>query len=365
VTAARQSRSDRNTWWLVAAAGLGIAAIVLALVASACKGEEKPAAFTPAPTGLSDAQSRLVFTYLYYWYDLPNGPHSTALTNRPAEPDASYANAGWLRKQLEDMEYAGIDVALAVYWGDEEPSSDVGLENMARAASELRGEGKHPPSIGLFFDTGLIGRWPMGQRDLTDDENRERVYALVNRFYGIVPRDQWASVEGRPVIWLWGSWLGIRFNQGFFDYLYARFTADWGVRPYIVADNSWRFAIKGKLFGGTEQDKSRPITVDDWYSWGASLTGYREEGGNIAQIGPGYDERQLKSSDRTGRFTDRADGRFYQRSWDEAIASGKRFVAIETWNEFHEASGIADSMEYGRRYLDITRDAASRFKDGR
>lgn len=356
-------RRGRMRWYL-AGLGVGAIAVVVGLAAAASAGGGSPAAPPSGPAALSDAQPPLVFTYFYYWYDLPSGPHSGALTHRPAEPDASFNNVGWFKKQLSDMEYAGIDAALAVYWGDEEPSSDVGLEHMARAATDLRAEGGRPPSIGLFLDTGLIGRWPEGQRDLTKDDNRERVYALVDRFYGLVPRDQWATIEGRPVVWLWGSWLGIRFDQGFFDHVYARFAADWGVRPYIVADNSWRYAIKSKFLGGTEQDKSRPITVDDWYSWGASLTGYREEGGNIAQIGPGYDERQLKSSDRTGRFTDREDGLFYKRSWDAAIASRKRFIAIETWNEFHEASEIADSVEHGRRYLDMTRELGARFKRG-
>lgn len=362
-TATKPGRAWRKRWFL-AAGGLGVAVVVLGLAANASKGGDQRPSPAPSPTRLSESQAKLVFTYLYYWYDLPNGPHSTALTHRPSEPDASFKNVSWFKKQLLDMEYAGIDVALAVYWGDEEPSSDLGLENLVRASSELREEGSRPPQIGLFFDTGLIGRWPMDHRDLTDDENRERVYELISRFYGLVPRDQWAAVEGRPVVWLWGSWLGIRYDQGFFDYVYSRFTADWGVRPYIVADNSWRFAAKAKFLGGTEQDKSQPITVDDWYSWGASLTGYREEGGNIAQVGPGYDERQLKSSDRTGRFTDRENGMFYKRSWDAATASGKRFIAIETWNEFHEASEIAESIEYGRRYLDMTRDLAARFKGG-
>ena len=364
MTASKSGRRPRKRWLLAGATAVGVVAVVLAVAANASKGSGKAPVPTPPATQLSDSQPKLVFTYFYYWYDLPNGTHSTALTNRPAAPDASYKSVPWLKQQLSDMEYAGIDVALAVYWGDEEPSSDVGLRNMAQAASALRAEGSTPPTIGMFLDTGQIGRWPEGQRDLTKEGNQARVYALIKRFYSEVPRDQWAEVEGRPVVWLWGSWLGIRFDQAFFDYVYARFTADFGVRPYVVADNSWRYATKDKLFGGTEQDMSRPIAVDDFYSWGASLTGYREEGGNIAEIGPGYDERQLKGSDRTGRFTDRQDGLFYQQSWRAAIASGKRFVAIETWDEFHEASEIADSVEYGRRYLDLTRQFAAQFKGG-
>jgi hypothetical protein len=296
---------------------------------------------------------------------LPNGVHSTALTNTPTDPNTSYKNTNWFKGQLSDMNEAGIDVALAVYWGDEEPSSDVGLANMVKAAQDLRSSGQATPTIGMFLDTGLIGRWSYGDRDLRKAENQDRVYELLKRFYTTVPPDLWGTIEGRPVMWLWGSWLDIRFNQAFFDAMYSKFEADFGVRPYIVADNSWRYEIGSNFFGRPKTDKSKPITVDDFYAWGASLDGYRDEGGNIAQVGPGYDERSLGgSSDRTGRFTDREDGEFYRRSWDAAMAAGKKYVAVETWNEFHEASGIADTKQYGRRYIDLTRELAERFKAG-
>jgi hypothetical protein len=353
-------RPRRRLWrWVLGGTAIAVAALAL-MSAVAGREDERP---SPGATVLSDEQPRLVFTYFYYWYDLPDGPHSGALTTRPIDLLASYKRVDWMRQQLVDMEEAGIDVALAVYWGDEEPSSDVGLENMVEAGAALRAEGADPPEIGLFLDTGLIGRWPESDRDLRQDENRERVYELVKRFYTTVPRDQWSLIEGRPVFWLWGSWLNIRFDQGFFDYVSDRFYEDFGTTPYIVADNSWRYEITSGFWGGTKVDRTKPIDVDDFYSWGAAINGYREEGGNIAQIGPGYDERQLDgSADRVGRVTHRSQGSFYRRSWEEAIAAGKRFIAIETWNEFHEASDIAESAEYGRQYIELTREYADRFK---
>jgi hypothetical protein len=356
----------RRRWlrWTLAIASVPIAGfLALVFLAAVADCRQEPPKPSPGVTSLSPGQPKLIFTYFYYWYDLPSGPHSGALTDHPVDPAASYLDVDWMRTQLSDMESAGIDAALAVYWGAEEPSSDVGLQNMVQASSALLAEGHAPPRIGLFLDTGLIGRWPEGERDLRKDENRERVYQLVKTFYTTVPRDQWSLIEGRPVFWLWGSWLNIRFDQGFFDYVSRRFNEDFKTTPYIVADNSWRYAITSGFFGGTKTDNSQPIRIDDFYSWGASITGYRDEGGNIAQIGPGYDERLLGgSSDRTGRVTHRNNGAFYRQSWDAAIASNKRFVAIETWNEFHEASDIADSVEYGRQYIDLTRTYATKFK---
>src|SRR5690606_12050393 len=162
--------------------------------------------------------SRLVLTYFYYWYDLPDGAHSTALTHHPVT-DASYRDPDWFSHQLTASQTAGIDVALAVYWGDEEPSSDAGLEVMVQAAHDLRAAGEETPSIGLFLDTGLIGRWEYDERDLRERPNLERFYDLVARFYGAVPRELWGTVDDRPFVWLWGSWFDIRFDQAVFDYV--------------------------------------------------------------------------------------------------------------------------------------------------
>lgn len=51
-----------------------------------------------------------------------------------------------------------------------------------------------------------------------------------------------------------------------------------------------------------------------------------------------------------------------RRSLGAAIASVKRLLATETWNESHEASDIADSQEYGRQYIEITRKYVEHFK---
>lgn len=354
----RRHRKRRRRWWLLGGAAAGVLLVVFIGAISAQKRQGTPA-LPPFPGVTPDpGQPPLAFTYFYYWYDLPSGPHSGALTDRPAEADASYRNVGWFKKQLQDMRDAGIDVALAVYWGPEEPSSDSGLANMARAADQLRQEGTPPPAIGLFLDTGLIGRWPQSQRDFTKPANQARFYDLVHTFYTILPRDQWALVDGRPVLWMWASWFNIAFDQSFFDYVSSRFEADFGTRPYIVAEASWRFATDSDL----KPDPARPIHIDNFYVWGASLDGFKDVGAGVAEVGPGYDERSLDGPGRSGRYRPREGGEFYERSLTAALASHRRLLAIETWNEFHEASDIADSVQYGRQYIDITRRYVDRFK---
>ncbi len=312
---------------------------------------------TPDASATATAVGPLVATYFYYWYDLPDGPHSTELTDRPTEADASYKSVDWFEKQFLDMRDAGIDVALAVYWGRIEPSSDVGLANMATAYDQIDARGESSPAIAMFLDTGAIGQWPVSQRDLTRPENQERVYSMIRTFYEIVPQHQWLILDGRPLVWLWAAWFDITFDQSFFDYVISSFESDFGVRPYIVGEEVWRLAVTS---GGV--DPSQQMPLDDFYIWGASLTGFVDPPGGVAQIGPGFDERELAGAGRSGRYREREDGEFYELSFEQAIQSGSWIIAIETWNEFHEASDIADSVEFGREYIDLTREWVDRFK---
>ena len=73
----------------------------------------------------------------------------------------------------------------------------------------------------------------------------------------------------------------------------------------------------------------------------------------VASVGPGYDERQI--SGRSGTYVPRAGGTYYRENLGVALKSGRPILAIETWNEIHEASGIGQTVEYGRTYIDITR----------
>ena len=349
-------------FWLIGGVAVFASVLFVGYVASKLSKPPASVALPPFPAATPDPhQAPLAFAYFYYWYDLPHGTHSGALTDRPIDPNASYNSVDWFKTQLTDMTEAGIDVALADYWGPAEPSSNIGAANMDEASRELTRAGQPSPKIAMFVDTGLIGRWPHGQRDLTKPANQQRFYDLVRKFYSEVGRDEWALVDGRPVLWMWASWFDITFDQSFFDNLSSRFEADFGVRPYIVAEASWRFATLDEG-SGLRQDPNLPIHIDNFYVWGAALTGFQDVGAGVAEVGPGYDERKLDGPGRSGRYAPRNEGAFYEEQLAAAIASKRKFIAIETWNEFHEASDIADSVQYGRSYIDITRRYLDRFK---
>jgi hypothetical protein len=259
------------------------------------------------------------------------------------------------------MADAGIDVVLPDYWGFDKSKDEWswrGLPLLAQAWRQLQAQGKHPPRIGMFFDTTIIA-W----RDLTSDEGKAFFYANIKDFFSHIPREQWALVDGRPVIFLFTSDWTTAVNQSSFDYVYDHFQSDYGVRPYIVREVSWDYPILRWDNGQRVRDYKHPIKTENSYLWAAASHGYIDRGG-VAEVGPGYDDH-LVPGRGSGTVRDREDGTFYRRNFDAAIKSGKPLIAIETWNEIHEGSGIEETVEFGRKYIDLTRTLSAVFHSGK
>jgi len=314
-----------------------------------------------APASPVASDTRLILTYYYYWYDASTGRHLDPAGgiryHLPPVPAPSWRSVAWHERQFSDMAQAGIDIALADYWGFDNPADDwswKGLAPMAQAWHALRNSGGHPPRIGLFLDTPII-RW----RDLTTESGKAYLYANFRDFFSRIPRDEWALVDGRPVAFLFTSDQTSAVNQASFDYVYTHFQADFGVRPYIVREVSWDYPILRWTNGVRVRDFQHPIKTDNSYLWAAAVHGYVDRGG-VAAVGPGYDDH-LVPGRGAGMFADRAGGSFYKKNFRAAIASHKSLLVIETWNEIHEGSGIEETVEFGRTYIDLTRPLADAF----
>lgn len=351
----------RRRWpWVLAAVLVAVLSFVVLAGTLAQTDDDPTVDPSPAPTlNLDRGQDQrppLVFTYFFYWYDAETQQHleeeSGLPVHLPDEPPPSWKSTDWFRKELLDMDEAGIDIALPVYWGDAEPWSVEGLPNLAAAKAEIDESGGSAPDIGLFFDTTILDG-----RDLTDDSNKAFFYEQIRKFYDRIPREQWGLVDGRPVIWLYFAFFASAFDQGTFDYIYDRFEHDYGVRPYIVRELTWDYTVSNE--GGRIVDEDQPIATDANYKWGAALDGYSERG-SIAAVGPGFDEREIPG--RGDAFRSRDDRAWYFQNFGKAIDSGKRMVVIETWNEIHEASGIGETVEYGREYIELTAELVRELK---
>jgi hypothetical protein len=145
------------------------------------------------------------------------------------------------------------------------------------------------------------------------------------------------------------------------DYLYQHFEEDFGVRPYLVFENGWDYPTE--TVNGTQvRNANAPhLKYDAGYSWGGAVAPIISP--QIASIGPGYDDHAVE--DRyPPTITDRKNGETYKQSFAVAIQCGSPWLAVETWNEYHEGTDIAESLQYGRQYIDLSRKYVSYFKQG-
>lgn len=309
-----------------------------------------PQSVGPAVGAPPVVRDQRLATFFFYWYDITTGAHirnpdgSDALTDHP--PDLylrffSYRDPLWFQEELQDMRSAGVDIVLPVFWGSDQESSwaEPGLENLVSAEELLLSQGDHPPKIGMFFDTSALRQQNGGPfPDLTTSAGRVLFYDMIARFFALVPADLRAEIGGRPVIYLYISYFAKAYDQGLFDFVYQSFEQEFGVRPFIVRESSWQ-----------------GVTTDGEYSWGTALAGPRVFGPS-GDLGPGFNNAAVATA-VSRLYRDRECGEYYRDGWEAIIDSGAKQVAVETWNELHEGTDIAVSREYGRQYIDLTRES--------
>ena len=310
---------------------------------------------------------RAVATYYFYWHDLTDparrARYESGEFKRPPNPDRySFAFPDTHYREFSDMIDAGIDFVLPVYWG--EPGhpgrtnaetcprywSTDGIAPMVEALDRLEAEGR-PLRMGMFYDTTILAN-----ADLTTPRGKEYFYVNVRDFFSRVPPRYWAAISGKPVVWLYDAWWAAAFDQSTFDYLSERFAADFGgLRPFVVREQQWDTSRGGH--------SSEPIRTDGMYAWGAAVFGFNPDPRlTVAEVGPGFTNAPYCRTGAGCFDVDREDGAFYERALQEAVASDRRILALETWNEFSEGSQIAETAQDGRFYIELTRRYADRFK---
>lgn len=307
-----------------------------------------------------------VATHYFYWYKWPTehfnqegAPGLEGHARHFAAPEAvDYESADWHEANFRAMARCGIDVALPVYWGApglyDKPSvrfSRAGLPHMVAALEAIRAGGDAGVKLGLFYDTSTLandvrGVEPRGGRtDLVLPEGKEYFCRTVVEYFATIPREHWALHRGGALVVLYVSGFASRWNPSLGPTLRKAFAAAFDGAPVcLVADVSW---------GNIGQD----LTT----AWGTALHGPRTFPG-VAQIGPGYDDRQVPG--RRTPVREREDGRFYDHSWQVVLRTRPELVLLETWNEMHEGTEICSTLELGDRYEQATRRWVEKLRSG-
>jgi hypothetical protein len=199
-------------------------------------------------------------------------------------------------------------------------------------------------------------RAPGAAQSQIDHTVGELAYLLKN--YGT--NNAFLKVEGKPVIFAYGrftaqvpvtSWPEIirrtRADAG--DFLLF---ADGFITPHAYLFDGLH------TYGGpkVDDDKLRSEYAR-MYTQGVALARKQARISCVA-VGAGYDDRK---QNKPGWWTDRQDGKVYRTLWEEAVKSNPDWILIGTWNEWPEGTEIEPSIEFGDKYLKITREYAQPF----
>jgi hypothetical protein len=320
---------------------------------------------SPSPT----SRDFVATTYYFYWHDLTDPDRAGRFLGRfhiPPDP-AHYAFLlpETHQREFSDMVAAGLDFVLPVYWG--EPGhpgrttgptaprywSTEGIPAMVEALDRNQALGLPPLQIGMFYDTTILAN-----ADLTTAAGREYFYTNVRDFYSRIPPHYWAAIDRKPIVWLYDTVWVSRFDQSSIDYLSERFANDFGgLRLYVVRESQWQ-SSKGL-------EPPKPVTSDALYAWGAAPFGFNTSPElTVAEVGPGFKNTQYcrGGPERNCFDVDREGGLRYERQLQQALASGRHILAVETWNEFSEGTEVQETVETGRQYIELTRRYVDAFK---
>jgi Domain of unknown function (DUF5010) len=330
-----------------------------------------PAAGASVSLTSFSSQQRLATTYYFYWHDLTDPTRLARFAGRfhsPPDPaHYSFLLPETHAREFGDMLAAGLDFVLPVYWG--EPGhpgrttgptaphywSTEGIPAMVEALDRLAAAGAPPLQVGMFYDTTILAN-----ADLTTPNGKEYFYVNVRDFYSRFPPHYWAAIDNRPIVWLYDTAWVSAFDQSSIDYLSDRFAQDFGgLRLFVVREDQWQTS-KGV-------DPAQPVQSEGLYAWGAAVAGYNPAPElTVAQVGPGFDNTAYCTGgpEHNCFDVDREGGARYERDLQQAVAGPRTLLAVETWNEFSEGTDIAETVETGRQYIDLTRTYADRFKQG-
>lgn len=317
---------------------------------------------TTVPTPLADARlgQPLVLALYYPWYDLGTW-ESGVTSDLPAEPYAS-AERSTIARQVGLARTAGIDVLVSAWYG---PTDNNPTETSFKALlDESQRAGLR---AALLLETDNDQFYP----------DREAMVRALRHFLTVhASHPAYLRIDDRPVILVWNprtvygadggrvndrsaaavtAWASLirevdPEHRGYWiaegDYFDLLRVFD-GIFPYSIA---WSPDPAGQLasYGRTVRDRS--ATLGARKVWAATAM-------------PGYDDTRIPRRPNTFAVA-RENGAYYERTFQGAIDSRPDWIVITSFNEWLEGTQIEPSQTYGRRYLDLTRTLADRFRAG-
>lgn len=296
---------------------------VIAAAVALCPGIAHPADMTHP-----------VLAYYYVWWD-PDVFNQTLF--QPLQPYNS-DDRNVMQQHVNQAKSAGID-GFVVHWYGDGDRTDANLAHVLDIAN------RSGFTATVEFDTPHF--WGV-----------EDVVAQLHAFYshyGTNPA--LVRYQGQPVIFFWRS--------STFD------NATWSsIRSQVDPNHTSIWLADGDNFNilsGEAWDGVSPYAI----AWSGNPTAQLQRWAGAARsVAPGKLWNPVVSpgcNDSAARaatcIQDRAEGAYYQATWDGALASSPSWaVVVSTFNEWMESTQIEPSQQWGDQYLQLTKHNSDMFK---
>lgn len=183
--------------------------------------------------------------------------------------------------------------------------------------------------------------------------------AVLDRFYNDINDPNILRYQGKPVVFFWrtGSdspdvWAARRqrldpdhnvlWVADGDDFSLLRQPAFDGISPYAIA---W------------SPDPAGTLAL-----WKSRATAAAPGKLFVPPVSPGCNDTPARP---VTCLTDRANGSYYQSSWNGALAAAPSWaVMVNTWNEWLEDTQIEPAVQYGDLYLQLTKQFVGQFQNG-
>ncbi len=336
--------------------------------------------YTPTPTSPNLGISPQLGAFFFYWFNCPHPTYQCDRSKMPFIPTnySSYSadNVSWYRKEFTDMKSAGIDIIIAVSWGNRHPSLPTLKDNRAIPLMvQALKDNKSTQKIAFLDDTNsVVAEWNIDKGNgysnptenpsipkmpLSDDKNWSYFYdRKIKPFYTLLPKQYWAthngkSVEsgGRPLILIYDaarSFSHLEYSDEMWFAIKNQFLREFNVDPYLVLDYSW--------FDYNSEKIQLEKVADGKFVWAGGNDSVDKihtlNGFTTASIDPGlicpswniYVGCKSKDRSTNPQTGQRSNGERLRSLFSQSSQSN--LILLETWNELNEASGVGESNGY-------------------
>ncbi|MBV8159635.1 MAG: hypothetical protein JO265_01815 [Acidimicrobiia bacterium] len=274
----------------------------------------RPAPSPPAPP---PPTSGFTAAFYYGWY--PSSFSDPGTKYHPTDGQYSSNDLGEVQHQISEMRYAGMQAAIASWWGPaSQPGLPYGYQQVDRAFGvDLQAAHGTPFQWAVYFESGSPA---FGDRSAPALQS---YMAYVRDHYANDPN--YLHMAGRPVIFVWP-------NAGDGCDMVQRWH-DANIGFYIVQ----------KRFDGWQ---SCAGVADSWHEYSPNVYSSVLEPYSYS-VSPGFNRY-----DSSGPYLARDPGQF-----DAAVAAMAaapvQWKLVTTFNEWGEGTAVEPAGEWGNTYLDI------------